>query len=562
MSRYARALVRFVARSDRFPAEVVTAWEEIARTAPEERSAAWQRLEAHPAWDEAAVLAAVAAVCAAVPWSVQTPLAWPADHRELPFDRDEGRRRGWCPLPLADGRWQLVVAEPWDVNALEALRHRWPVGFTLAVAAPDRIEAALAAERPLMAAGAVLRVGESDEPWGDEAEGPMAAKVSPAVASEVRAWLEETLAAAYARRATDVHIEPEDGGLMVRERIDGALRPSGRVPARWTARLGVTLKLLAGLDLAQQRRPQDGRFHLDVRADRLDVRLSVLPAHNGEHYLLRLLQGGLVALDLGALGLDEGAANQLRALTAGDGLVAVAGPTGSGKSTTLYALLQELARPGRKLMTLEDPVERILPGVTQIPVRPGKGLDFAQGLRALLRHAPDVLMVGEMRDPETAAVAFEAGLSGHLVLSTVHAGDAALAVMRLSGLGVAMGLQAAALRGIVSQRLMRLACRTCARPTSAPTVAGATAAGSWIMAPGCEACGGTGFRGRRGIFEIVAMTGDLPGVLRPGVSEVALRRAFRESGAADLQAAAWQLAAAGLTPAEEVLAMPLPVEDS
>lgn len=333
--------------------------------------------------------------------------------------------------------------------------------------------------------------------------------------------------------ASDLHLEPHEDGLRARMRIDGTMQSvfdRRDVPAK---RVVSRLKVMAGLDIAETRLPQDGRIALRLGGRAIDLRLSTLPGHHGERVVMRLLDrsGGLMGLD--RLGLSEENAaclNRLAALP--NGIILATGPTGSGKTTTLYSLLRLADRRERTILTVEDPVEYDLPGISQTPVNPEIGLTFARGLRSILRQDPDVILVGEIRDGETAQVACEAALTGHLVFSSLHANSALSAVVRLRELGVEGYLIAATLRGVMAQRLVRRLCPACARheaPTEAEAAPfrghGLPVPGVIAHATGCEACDNTGFSGRVGIFDILEIDEGLRAAIDDDASEVRLREA-------------------------------------
>lgn len=332
--------------------------------------------------------------------------------------------------------------------------------------------------------------------------------------------------------ASDLHLEPHEGGLRARMRIDGTMQPvfdRRDVPAR---RVVSRLKVMADLDIAETRLPQDGRIALRLGGRAIDVRLSTLPGHHGERVVMRLLDrsGGLMDLDaLGLASADAARLNRLAALP--DGVILATGPTGAGKTTTLYSLLKLANRAERTILTVEDPVEYDLPGVSQTQVNAEIGLNFARGLRSILRQDPDVILVGEIRDGETAQVASEAALTGHLVFSSLHANSALSAIVRLRELGVEGYLIAATLRGVIAQRLLRRVCPACAQ-AHAPsadeqrlfTDHGLPAPATIPHATGCEACDGTGYRGRVGAFDILDIDEDLRAAIDRGASEVELRR--------------------------------------
>jgi len=331
-------------------------------------------------------------------------------------------------------------------------------------------------------------------------------------------------------------------------------------PLAFHGAIATRLKVLAQLDIAERRLPQDGRLRFrSPEGGEIDVRVSVLPTAFGEKLVLRVLDRSHLQRDLGSLGFEASALLELRSAIARPcGLVLVTGPTGSGKTTTLYAALAELNTPGINICTVEDPIEFPLFGVNQVQARDDIGLTFAAALRAFLRQDPDVVMVGEIRDLETADIAVKAALTGHLVLSTLHTGDAPAAMTRLTDMGVAPFLVAASLTLVVAQRLVRLVCTGCAREHVLP-IAAARAAG-WDGAPfatrqgaGCAACGGTGFRGRAAVYELLPLGEELREGLATGGSVLELRRLARAAGMRTLRQAGLALAASGATSVEEIL---------
>ncbi len=342
--------------------------------------------------------------------------------------------------------------------------------------------------------------------------------------------LDATLTAAVDSDASDIHFEPHADGLSVRIRIDGVLRTAESYPAASAAGVASRLKLLARMDIAERRLPQDGRLELVGRGgDRVEARVSSLPTVYGEKLVLRLLRDDSDDRPLSALGMPTEPLETLQgALRANMGMILVTGPTGSGKSTTLYAALRELNSDERNLVTAEDPVERRIPGVNQVQVNTEIGWTFAEALRAFLRQDPDVLMVGEIRDRETAEIAVRAALTGHLVLSTLHTNDAASTVARLIDMGIAPFLVAASLRLIVAQRLVRRRCQDCS-------------------GRGCETCGQLGLRGRTAIFEIMPITESLRREIGRGCDVDEIRRVAAAEGTRTLADAARECVASGTT---------------
>ena len=369
---------------------------------------------------------------------------------------------------------------------------------------------------------------------------------------------------ALTRRASDVHLEPFEHQFRVRLRIDGML-----VTTRTGARASFDaicsrIKLLSGMDIGERRRPQDGRQSIRVAGQELDLRVSTLPSAWGESLVLRLLGKSSRLPALEELGADPGQIEQLLNLVERpNGVVLVSGPTGSGKTTSIYRLLTHLNDGVRKIVTVEDPVEFDLPGVIQMQVRSDIGLGFAVGLRSILRQDPDVIMVGEIRDPETARIAVQAALTGHLVISSVHTNSALAAVARLMDLGVESYLLADVIRGVAAQRLVRRLCQVCSRPSDRAEAQAheAAAAGlasrpktkaAWREPVGCEHCAGTGFLGRLGIFEIAGSSPELERDIRRQAGEEALRSTLRRQGFRILFEDGYLKARAGLTSMAEV----------
>jgi len=339
-------------------------------------------------------------------------------------------------------------------------------------------------------------------------------------AGDVVALLDGVLDEAAGRDASDVHLDATGHGLRVRLRIDGALHELLTVPHALQAALVARVKVRAGLDVAERRLPQDGQLTHALPDGRLDVRVATMPTRHGERVTLRLLPHTRLPEDLSALGLPQPVVAALaRATEASDGLVVIAGPTGSGKTTTLHALLERLAGSRRNVVSLEDPVERVISGTSQTQVDADLGLTFATGLRHLLRHDPDVILVGEVRDAETARLAVEAAHTGHLVLTSLHAIDAPSAVSRLTELGIARPLVADTLRLVVAQRLLGVPCPDCAapRPPIDDGAAGVATGGAGVT---CHACDGSGTRGRLAVAEHLAIDAPLRRLLRAPDADV------------------------------------------
>jgi general secretion pathway protein E len=363
------------------------------------------------------------------------------------------------------------------------------------------------------------------------------------------------IAEAAREGVSDIHIEPYESALVVRMRVDGQLTERHRLPASVAAMVTSRVKVMARLDIAERRLPQDGRISLALGGKLLDVRVSTLPARSGERVVLRLLDKEKAGIDLAGLGMPAGIEALFRAgLGEPNGMVLVTGPTGSGKTTSLYAGLRLLNDGSRNILTVEDPVEYAVDGIGQTQVNARVGLTFAAGLRAILRQDPDCVMVGEIRDAETAEIAVQAALTGHLVLSSVHTNDAAGAVTRLRDFGVEPFLIASTLRVVVAQRLVRRLCPVCSEAVPLDAARAALigmAEGTMVRAPvGCAACGGTGWQGRTGVFEAVRVSEQVRQLIIAGGDEAAIAKlAFGRSGG--LAMAARAMVAEGLTTPEE-----------
>ncbi len=313
-------------------------------------------------------------------------------------------------------------------------------------------------------------------------------------------------------RASDIHVEPFEDRVRIRYRIDGVLRERDRLPRRQLGAIISRVKILASIDIAERRRPQDGRIKVNVGEKELDLRVSIIPTNNGQSAVLRLLDKDNIKVGVRQLGFSEHTFQKFQNLIKRpNGIILVTGPTGSGKTTTLYAALNSLNRPDRKIITAEDPVEYYLPGINQVEVRHNIGLDFARIIRAMLRQAPNVILVGEMRDAETASMGIQASLTGHLVFSTLHTNDAPTAITRMVDMGVPGYLVASSVVAILAQRLVRTICKKC-RTKFTPTEAVLKDSGlsqeqiaraKFMRGKGCNHCGNTGFRGRMGIHEIL-----------------------------------------------------------
>jgi len=373
---------------------------------------------------------------------------------------------------------------------------------------------------------------------------------------------------AVKERASDIHINPEEKDISVRYRIDGVLREVIRPPKRFQASIASRIKIMGGLNIAEKRLPQDGRIRIKIAGKDVDIRLSTVPTAHGERIVMRLLDKSSVVLDLGQLGFEAWQRKIMDGLvTRAHGIVLVTGPTGSGKTTTLYGALSQINSPDLNILTIEDPVEIPLKGVGQVQVNPKIDLTFASGLRSFLRQDPDVIMVGEIRDLETAEIAIQASLTGHLVLSTVHTNDAAGAVTRLVEMGVQPFLVASSLCGVLAQRLVRVLCRECRQPY-VPTPEELEQVGltpdimkqagdptHLYRSTGCPVCNRTGFQGRTGIYELMLMDDDIRQLILKNVDSNTIKKSAVEHGMLTLMQHGAYKVARGITTAAEVLSV-------
>jgi general secretion pathway protein E len=457
------------------------------------------------------------------------------------------------PLARAGGVLRLAMAYPPDSYAADAMALVTGSTVQRLAATPTDIEAALdrlltQAEPPAPPAGTEASTTDLERLRDLASDAPVIRAVN------------QILARAVDARASDIHIEPAASRLVLRLRIDGAMQEVEAPPLRLRDAVVSRIKIMARLNIAERRLPQDGRMSASVRGTEIDFRVSTLPTVHGESVVIRVLDRDQVALDFSALGFDDHALTELnRILALPFGILLVTGPTGSGKTTTLYAALKKLNTPARKLMTIEDPVEYQLDGVNQVQVQPQIGLTFAWALRSFLRQNPNIVMVGEIRDLETAQVAVQVALTGHMILSTLHTNDAATGVTRLLDMGVEDYLIVSTVNAILAQRLVRTLCAACREPYEVPVELGARL-GITLDGPaiffrpgGCAACGGTGFRGRTTILEILPVTDAIRRLVLARAAAGDIRAAAIAGGMRSMLAHGLAKAAAGWTTIEEVL---------
>ena len=496
-------------------------------------------------------------------------IAATADFSDVSLSR--ALQRNCIGLVMGDRRF-IAVADPFDLDLLNWLEHRMPAGVQLALATDGDLKAVLGraevdarAVNPASSAATASTVGEQR---GEEISFVGIAEDASPVVRLVNSTLYDSLKAG----ASDVHFECTPHGMEVKYRIDGVLNLAASVPGIEAAEQAISrIKVLAELDIAERRVPQDGRFRVSVGGRTTDLRVSVMPSIHGEDAVLRILDkrqlvpsGGKLTLDL--LGFDAPSLKLVRRLAAEPyGMLLVTGPTGSGKTTTLYAAITETLTGKDKVVTIEDPVEYELPGVLQIPVNEKKGLTFARGLRSILRHDPDRIMVGEIRDAETAEIAVQSALTGHLVLSTVHANSVFDVFSRFTHMGIDPHALTSALNGIWAQRLVRSSCNNCAetRAATPEEIETLGLTGDYLGSAtlrggiGCGDCRGTGYRGRIAIAEILVLNDPLRELIVNKASIMSIKAEARRGGTRLLRDAALELARQGHTTLEEVLRVTL-----
>jgi general secretion pathway protein E len=475
------------------------------------------------------------------------------------FSRRFLRESTIFPVRAPDGGYRLAVADPSDTAAIRAAEIVFAAPVEVAVGSFEDITTAL--DQRTQADGAVA--DDAARGSAQQSDDDIESLRDLASGAPVVRALNDLLERAVELRASDIHIEPFRTGLVVRMRVDGLLRamtsPSGVPPQALISRV----KILAGLNIAERRLPQDGAARVRVSRSELDVRVATMPTQHGESAVIRLLPRDRGLLEMSKLGLfarDEAIMSRLLALP--HGMIVITGPTGSGKTTTLATMLSILNEPSRKILTIEDPVEYEIPGINQSQVKPSIGLTFASAMRAFVRQDPDVIMVGEVRDAETAHIAIHAALTGHLVLTTLHTETAAAAVPRLIDLGIEGFLLKSTLRAVVAQRLVRVLCDRCKVPhrlTAADiekdprfAVIGFEAGETIHGAGGCERCGGTGYRGRNGVFEILEMSDSVRKLIGAQTDSHVIDEAAIRGGMTTMLADAVAKCRSGMTTVPEV----------
>jgi type IV pilus assembly protein PilB len=468
------------------------------------------------------------------------------------------------PVFKSDGKVAVAIADPSDLNTIDTLTHLLNAEIELRVAAESDIEAAL--NKYYGGTGQTVVDKAIQELTESEVEVPKGALDDDSAVVDADAPLirlvNQIIVDAFKMRASDIHLEPLSKRFRLRFRIDGVLHEMKAPPKRLQASIITRLKIQSNMSISEHRIPQDGRIQSKVGTKLIDLRVSCLPTYHGESVVMRILDKEGLRLGLPELGFftdDQQTFERMIGLP--DGILLVTGPTGSGKTTTLYSCLHFINRPDRKIITVEDPVEYILSGINQVQVHEAVGLTFAAALRSILRQAPNVVMIGEIRDMETASIAINASLTGHLVFSTLHTNDAPSAVTRLVDIGVKPFLVASSTRCLMAQRLVRKVCRQCGQPYQ-PTEQELRAlnitpenlqTATMKKGRGCSNCSNTGCRGRFGIFEIFIIDDEARKLIYDKASSSVLRARAREMGMRTLREDGIRKVLAGLTTPEEVI---------
>ncbi len=464
------------------------------------------------------------------------------------------RRYGLVPVAHVDERTLLVaMADPANVVALDDIAIRTGMQVKPAVAAPEDISALIS--RLTRMDHAVAEAVEADDEVTELTDLREAAVETPVIK-----LVNSLLTQAVDQGASDIHFEPGALEMRVRFRVDGVLTEATQIPRRMIPGVVSRIKIMADLDISERRLPQDGRIGLKVDNADIDVRVVTLPSVHGESVVMRILDRSNAVIELAKLGLQAHERERIEhAIQRSFGAVLVTGPTGSGKSTTLYGALNTLNSPEKNIVTIEDPVEYQLEGITQIQVNPKAGLTFANGLRSMMRADPDIIMVGEIRDRDTAQIAVESALTGHLVLSTLHTNDAPTAITRLTEMGVEPFLVASALEAVVAQRLARVLCPNCKKRVllDADTLSDAAFPAMYDIEGyepvGCARCGHTGYRGRIGLFEVMRITDDIRDLTLKRASADQIGDAAIADGMRTLREDGFEKVKLGLTSIDEVV---------
>ena len=470
------------------------------------------------------------------------------------------------PIQIKDDTLTIAVFDPFDLHAIENLKNSLGKNIKILLSTEETIVEAIetyygTGESTM---GRMVENIKDDENSFTDTDLDTEHIRDMASEAPVIKLVNHIISKATEMGASDIHLEPFAEDLILRYRIDGILHNFEAPPKKLNSALCTRIKIMAKLDISERRLPQDGRIKLKVHGKDIDMRVSTLPTLYGESIVIRILDRDNLTVELEKMGFPKQELEQFQKLIHKPyGKLLVTGPTGSGKTTTLYGALQNINTPDKKIITIEDPVEYQIRGVNQIHVKPQIGLDFASGLRSIVRQDPDVIMVGEIRDAQTADVAIQAALTGHLVFSTVHTNDAAGAITRLLDMGVENYLISSALLGILAQRLVRVICRTCIEPIEvAPALIveidnPGQDSFKAFHGKGCKECNHTGFRGRAGIYELLVVDDTVRQLILTKATSQIIRESARKKGMTTLREDGWKKVAKGITTVEEVLRVTL-----
>ena len=472
------------------------------------------------------------------------------------------------PVMKHDDVLTIAIGDPTDLTTLDSVRYVMKCDVDAVVSPPEQIQAAIKLYYSDTGKGINQAMEEIQDM--DEGEIPASADEGGAVNADesgegdapIIRLVTAIIVEAYKMHASDIHMEPLEKRYRIRYRVDGVLREVDGPPKYLQPNITSRVKIMSRLDISEKRLPQDGRIQMRVSGCDIDLRVSTIPTTHGESIVMRILEKASIQLEIPQLGFyadDQKKINQI--INMPDGVFLVTGPTGSGKTTSLYAFLNTINLPNRKIITVEDPVEYQLPGINQVQVNNLADMTFANALRAMLRQAPNIIMVGEIRDAETATIAINAAQTGHLVFSTLHTNDAPSAVTRMIDMGVQPFLVSSSVRAIMAQRLLRRVCKNCAEPTT-PTKEEIRLlklddqfmdTATLKKGRGCPVCGGTGYKGRVGIYEIFQVGEDIQHLIYKKMSADVIRAAARKGGMITLREDGLRKAAAGITSLQEVI---------
>ena len=474
---------------------------------------------------------------------------------------EDARRYAMVPIGFDQNRLEIAISDPFDTDTIDSLNHVLGYDVDPRVSSHEQINDAIGRWYDEAIGGADAdsdMVVISESSGSDSGGGETGANDAPVIK-----LVGQILKESFNAGASDIHIEPLEKSVRVRYRIDGVLHEVANHPRNLLSSIIARIKIMTGaMSIAEKRLPQDARIQLRLGDKDLDLRVSTIPTNHGESVVMRILDKSALNLGLAQLGfLSDDQATFEQLITLPDGILLVTGPTGSGKTTTLYACLNYINKPDRKIITVEDPVEYQMSGINQVMVKEDVGMTFAAALRSILRQAPNIIMIGEIRDLETASIAINASLTGHLVFSTLHTNDAPSAVARMADIGVKRFLIASAVRAIIAQRLIRKLCSECKTPgqlndreIKALSLDAAQLNDSTIMTPdGCVKCRATGYKGRAGIFEIFEIDDEVRHMVNENLSTPQLRRQAREIGMRTLREDGIRKVLSGMTSASEVI---------